>query len=443
MTLRAGFAAENITPPVGTMLEGYTANTEPSRGVHDDLFARAIVLDDGATQVAVVSCDLIGVDRRLVAAARERASATTGIPSEHILIAAIHTHQGPAGLRRGGDEPLMDVTARKIAGAITAAHASRREAVLKIGTTTVDSVLQNRRHPDWPVDALLTVLLLDDPDPQRPPIATLINYSCHPTVLYSDNHFFSADYPGHAVRTVEQLFPGAGAMFLNGACGNVNPVWIKQTHEEAERVGRIVGAAAARLVGELRPLGVGQVVHNIRWDEHLEHPVRSGELIDNVRLRAASRRIELPVKSFLPDAEYETTLRELDARANATTEREEHRSVMAQLSRLRTERIVAQRMAAREGTMVHPELQAIALAPGVALLALPGEFFVETVALIREGAGLRHLPVACYANNYIGYVVPAPAYAEGGYEPGVTLLAPEAESICVREALSLLREVAL
>jgi hypothetical protein len=184
------------------------------------------------------------------------------------------------------------------------------------------------------------------------------------------------------------------------------------------------------------------VAHNIRWDEHIELPVTCGELVDT-KLRVASRVIELPVKSFLPQDEYTSTVRELEARATATAaDREEHRRVMASLTRLRTEQGVAQRMASREGTMIHPELQAIALGPGIALLGLPGEFFVETVADIRAGAGLRHLPVACYANNYIGYVVPAPAYDEGGYEAGVTLLAPEAEAIVRREALEVLGEVA-
>jgi hypothetical protein len=131
MTLTAGHAAVIITPPVGTMMEGYSANTEGSRGVHDDLHARAIVIDDGSTAVALVSCDLIGVDRHLVAQARERAHETTGIPPEHILIAGTHTHQGPAGLRSRGDEALMDVTARLVAGAIGAAHRARRPAVLK------------------------------------------------------------------------------------------------------------------------------------------------------------------------------------------------------------------------------------------------------------------------------------------------------------------------
>jgi len=274
----------------------------------------------------------------------------------------------------------------------------------------------------------------------RPPIAAAINFACHPTVLYHTNLLLSADYPGHAVRAVEQLFPGLGALFLNGACGNVNPAWISQEHAEAERVGKVVGAAAARLIGELRPLGARHVAHNIRWDEHLEHPVRAGELVENVRLRVAGKRVELPVKSFLSQDEYDASLRELQARAT-TNDREEHRRVMEQITRLRTERDVAQRMASRAGTSIHPEMMAIAFSPDIALLALPGEFFVETVADIRAQAGLRYLPVACYANHYIGYVVPPAATAEGGYEAGVTVAGPEAEGIVKREALALLREV--
>ena len=444
MTLTAGTAAAIITPPIGTPMEGYSARADVSQGVHDDLYARALVMDDGNTVIALVSCDLVGVDRRLVAEARDRAARATEIPAENILIAATHTHAGPAGLRRELDAELLDVTARHIAGAISAAYNARRPAALKIGTGSVDSVSQNRRHPDWPIDSSLHLLLLDDPDPLQPPIAALINFSCHATVLYHTNLLISADYAGYAVRTVEQLFPGLGGVFLNGACGNVNPAWIKQEFAEAERVGTIVGAAAARLIGELRPLGPGQRGHNIRWSEHIEKPVTAGELIEDVRLRVASRRVELPAKSFLADDEYEATLGELRGRVAALGDSnvDERRSTMTQVTRLSTERNVAKRMSALGRSALHPELMAIAFAPDVALLGLPGEFFVETIAEIREQAGLRYLPVACYANHYIGYVVPASAYDEGGYEPGVTLLAPEAEAIAKSEALALLREVA-
>ncbi len=444
MTLTAGSAAAVITPPVGTAMEGYTARADVSQGVHDDLHARALVIDDGEGAVALVSCDLLGVDRRLVALARSLASDATGLAPERILIAATHTHAGPVGLGLGGEDALAQVTARHIAGAVAAAYHARRPAVLKVGSTTVDSVSQNRRHPDWPIDPTLHVLLLDDPDPLQPPVAAAINFACHATVLYHTNHLLSADYPGAAVRAVDKLFPGLDALFFNGACGNVNPVWIEQEFVEAERVGAIVGAAAARLIAELRPLGRGQRADNIRWGERIEKPVTAGELVPDVRLRVARRQVELPVKRFLPPEEYAATVSELEARLEAlgpSPDDEARRRLAEQLNRLRTERQVAARMASLGQQTLHPELMAIGFAPGVALLGLPGEFFVETVAEIRAASGLRRLPVACYANHYAGYIVPPAAFDEGGYEPGVTWLGPEAEGIVKAEALALLREV--
>jgi hypothetical protein len=356
------------------------------------------------------------------------------------MIAGTHTHAGPTGLAFTIDHELLDVTARHIAGAITTAWRARRPAVLKVGSTTVDSVSQNRRHPDWPRDTSLTVLLLDDPEPAEPPIAALVNFACHATVLYRTNLLISADYPGHAVRAVEEMFPGMGGLFLNGACGDVNPVWMVQDHFEAERVGTVVGAAAARLVAELRPLGNRHVAHNIRWNEHLEQAVTAGELIEDIRLRVASRNVGLPVKTFLDRAEYGSTLRELDARVQ-TDDIEQRRGAQEQISRLRMEAEVAKTMAARGTTALHPEVMAIGLSKDVALLGLPGEFFAETGLALKEHAGLRYLQIACYANHYIGYVVPAHATAEGGYEPGITMVAPDGEAIVRRAALELLADV--
>jgi hypothetical protein len=422
-------------------MDGYGARQGVSQGVHDDLHARALVLDDGTTSAAIVSCDLLGVDRKLVALARDAASRTTGVPAEHVLIAGTHTHAGPAGLCLNVDDVLVEATARHIAGAIAAAQAKLRPATLKLGSATVDSVSQNRRDPEWPKDSTLRVLLLDDPDSLRPPVACAISFACHATVLYHTNLLFSADYPGYACRAVEQLFPEAGALFLNGACGNVNPAWIEQEHAEAERVGKIVGATAAQLVAELRPLGRGQKAHNIRWDEHIELTVTAGRLIEEPRLRVASRRVELPLRSFQEDAEYAATLSELEARLrSAVGDVDERRRLQAQVQRFETERQVARAMRGRQEAL-HPEVMAIGFGDDLALLGLPGEFFVETAEQIRSQAGIADLAVACYANHYIGYVVPPEAYDQGGYEAGITLLAPEAEAIVVREAVRMLREV--
>ena len=87
------------------------------------------------------------------------------------------------------------------------------------------------------------------------------------------------------------------------------------------------------------------------------------------------------------------------------------------------------------------EVQALSLGEGLAVLALPGEFFVETADVIRAAADTTDVFIACYANDYVGYVIPADAYEQGGYESGITFCPPEAEAIIVSTSLSLLKEV--
>ncbi len=445
MTLQAGFAKVVITPPVGTPMEGYSARQGVSQGVHDDLYARALVIDDGSTQAAVVGCDLLGVDRRLVAAARAKASEATGIPADHIMIGATHTHAGPAGLRFDVDEALCEMTARLIAGAIAAASRELRPAVLKAGRATLDSVSQNRRHPDWPIETRLDVLLFDSPDPvHEPPVAAVVNYACHATVLYHTNLLLSGDYAGYAARTVERLL-GAPAVYLNGACGNINPVWMEQRFEEAERVGTIVGAEAARVALELRPLGAKQVAWNIRWDELTEKPVNTGRLVEGVRLRVASTQVELPIRELLEPEEYDRRLAALQGQLDALPAEAvaQRHDVLQEITRYRTERQVAarSRRMAPGPLFVRPEVQAIGFARDTAVLGLPGEFFVETADAIRHDVGIPNLLISCYTNHYVGYVCPRETFEQGGYEAGVTLFGPEAEPAVRKAAKDLLREV--
>lgn len=442
MTLLAGAAEVTITPPIGTFLDGYGDRTTGSVGVHDDLHARALVLADGATRAAIVSCDLIGVDRRLVATIRDLASEAIGIPREHIMVAATHTHAGPAGLRADRDPALTETMSRLIAGAIIAADSDKRPAVLKAGRGSVDSVSQNRRDPAGPADDVLQVLLFDSPDPREGAVASIVNFACHPTVLFHTNMQISADYPGHALATVRGIVSDAPSLFLNGACGDVNPAWIEQDHSEAQRVGTIVGAEAARRMQELRPLGGQQKVWNIRWDELTDKSVTSGDLVEP-SLRVASRNIKLQLRDLDLPATYDARIRDLEARRGALEPHdvEGRRRIMEQHTQLTAERGIAANLRPGGPHYIHPEIQAIRLGAGCAILGLPGEFFVETAQRIQAEAGIPHLLIACYANHYIYYVIPAHEYAKGGYEAGATMLTEEAEDTVRSEAVTLLRAV--
>lgn len=441
MTVRAGAAAVDITPPVGVMMDGYGARAQPSRAVHDPLFVRALVLDDGASACAIAGTDLLGMHPWITDQVRDTVSRTTGIAPDHVLVSATHNHAGPAGLRGGMfarlDEALASETALRIARAIEEAWRSRRPATLKVGRAVVDTVSMNRRHPEWSIDRALRVLLLDG---EEGPVATLLNFSCHATVLNAANLDLSAEFPGAACRLLQQE-TGAPCVYLNGACGDVNPTWIRQDFQSVVRLGQIVGGQALRIVAELRALGPGQRAHNIRWDEFLEKPV-GGRIIEP-GIQAARSEIDLPLREFQADDEYASRIEEARQRAQSRPEGSaERREAMAEATRLQAERWAAVwARSQKERTAQRTQIQALRLGNGLAVLALPGEFFAGTGEAIRHASGCEDLFIACYANDYVGYVIPPEAYEQGGYEAGITFCDPEAEALVIREATRLLRKM--
>lgn len=440
--LRAGAASAAVTPPVGGMMDGYGGRLQPSQGVHDPLFARVLVLDYGGEgAAAIVVLDLLGVHPWMAAELRHRANERLGILEDAIVLSATHDHAAPAGLRSGMfsrlDEPLAEKTVAACLDALNRAWESRQTATMKIGAIDVPGVAMNRRDPDGPVDQTLRVLLLDGKDG---PIASLMNFACHATVLSGENLLLSAEFPGAACRIVEAA-TGAPTVYLQGACGNVNPVWMRQDFTSVERAGQRVAGAAISVIADLRAADNGLRGHNIRWDEFPETPV-AGRIVAP-RLRAIRREIDLPLREFASDEEYAARIDAARAEADANLAASPgRRAAMAQLSRYEGERWAAawSRRSGESGTR-RTEVQALSLGDGVAVIALPGEFFVETAAVIREKSGVEQQLVAGYANDYVGYVVPKHAFAEGGYESGVTFFTGEAESIIREVSVDTLREV--
>ncbi|MBA4180131.1 MAG: hypothetical protein C0506_06030 [Anaerolinea sp.] len=435
--LRIGASAIDITPPVGTALDGYGGRTDVSLGVHDPLYARCLYLDDGTTQLALVVCDLIGIGSFLAQRARELIAERPGIPPQNVLVAATHTHAGPAGVRGKGEPVLVEETARKIAGAVRVAHRDATEGVLKYGTTPLDSIAQNRRHPDWPIDHRLDVLAADTPAGRN--IATIARYACHPTTMTGANLEITAEWPGEACRLIERITGGRG-IYFNGACGNINPAWIEQRFDEVYRLGSVVGAKAAALSQELRPLGINHQAANIRWDEFTDKPVTAGRLIGEAGLRAVSRTVQVPYRSGPDDETMAALIDALESEQHGLPPGEPRRRVMERLTAARMERVALARTRGKE-PMRDEEVQAFRLGDGLFAVCLPGEVFVETQEDIRRLSGLDDLLVITYANDYPGYFCRPEAYEQGGYEAGVTPFAPEADGILIDTAVSVLKEV--
>ena len=157
----------------------------------------------------------------------------------------------------------------------------------------------NRRDPDGPADTVLRVILFDS---DEGPVACLLNFACHATVLDGRNLMLSAEFPGVACRIVEQA-TGAGVVYLNGACGDVNPAWMEQGFPSVDRAGQVVGGQALRLIADLRATGPRAT----RAQHSLGRVPAIGALQGaswSLRLQFARREIELPLREFVEDDEY-------------------------------------------------------------------------------------------------------------------------------------------
>jgi len=289
--LFAGVARRIITPPKGIFLIGYGDRTKGNLGVHDDLTATALVLDDSKIRIAIVALDMLAINEIVVD--RVRAS----LAGTEILLCCSHTHSGPIAYAdersRRLNRDYINTLVERIAEAVNEAAANLVPARLEWSQGEADIAINRRerqadghfeigRNPEGVVDRSVQVVSvyadgLISPAPPFPnreggtgglgPIATLVNFACHGTVLGPDNLLASADWIG-AMRAKVEKELGGMTFFLQGATANLNPdmCWndaraFEMAREEGERVAEAVVMSCRLKSEKLRgtPLGVARV----------------------------------------------------------------------------------------------------------------------------------------------------------------------------------------
>ena len=243
---RVGVAKVAITPSMPVWLAGYDRDTK-SVEVHDDIWARALALDNGERTIVIVTTDLIGLMLNFVDEIRDEL-VSDGLERDNIIITATHQHSGPdvIGLwnvdkkKSGVDKKYMSELKTKIIVVIQKALVSKQDAVLAFSETEVRGISYNGR--DKGVDDFSVVTLhASTPDSQT--IAVLVNFACHPEVLTSGNKYITSDYVHYMYQTLESELGGT-ALFVNGALGGMlTPLVTENTFKEAERCGKSLAVA--------------------------------------------------------------------------------------------------------------------------------------------------------------------------------------------------------
>jgi neutral ceramidase len=380
--LRAGVAKVDITPETPLRVTGHVREVT---GVRDPIRAAVLLLDDGKTRAAIVTLDLIGAWEPMVEAIRANLHRETGIAEDHILVAASHNHSGPSfrDHPEWAEQALDEITraAKEAAG-------DMRPVSLGYGEDEIDFGINRRQiihgkavvrlNSEGPNDPRVRVLRFDD-GRTLTPLAVMMHAVCHPCFFTWGDNFsppypqgfpkVSADFPGEAQAFVEQVYAGETQSLFLQGCA-----------------------------GDIRPNLPG-------------YPYRCAD-----------------------EADIQWAGRSLGGAVVRTLAREAIRERLAQREKVYPLRCVTTKLQlpGKEG-LVRAELMALKIGPYL-LLTMPGEPMVEFGFELERRIADRAIPIVVgYANGNIGYICTAESYESGGYEPSVSKLAPEAETILLDE----------
>ena len=436
--LEAGVAKVDVTPPVGVKMAGFQGRVFPALAVHDPLWAKVIVFDNGAAKVAMMSMDLIGIPEDSVREVRELV-ASSGLKPEAVMLSGTHTHSGPAFAPYDAasftqvERDYWQALPEKLAAAI--ADAARSLSAVRVGTACGWTAIGINRREVTPEG---NVILGDnyfgrfDPDvgvvrverTDGTPLAAMVNYACHAVCLMADNYLLNADYPGFAMHAVEERLPGAMGIFYQGACGNVNPREAALGHS-LNRGGSFAIAAHA-------------------GDALAEEAVRAwqkAEPRDADAICFASRRVSLPTNRARALEQAEAALADAERRAGQPVpEKTPYMTWYAptDVERLRQR---VEKLKSEGETPVECEIQALTVGP-VSFVAWPGEVFCDFGQEVKERTPLRPTYTVGYANGSIGYVPIPEVFEEGGYEARAAAhLADNAGAVLLEESLDLLEQL--
>lgn len=448
---RAGAAKQDITPAMGVSMNGSISKPGPARSVHDPLHARALVLDDGSTQFAIVICDLCMMGQDVVDDAKKLICQQTKIPRSNILIAATHTHAAPRAIHIGTnpiDDEYHRLLSENIAKAVAKAHSQLRPA--RIGHTSFDKtgLIACRRFlckpgsvgpnvfgetderiksvagkssavlgPAGPTDPQFSVLCVQDLKGQ--PICLLGNFSVHYCGGYKGGAV-SADYFGHFSQAIESNLRGKQSspdspevlgIMSNGTSGNTG--------------------AFQRSAGQKFAAFEGMLFYGRMLADNAIKAAQDISYQQKPTLQVIERKLQLKVRR--PDKKRLAWAKELLA-----TPKKKGPHTWS--------RIYAQ--AAYE-LDEYPETVAITLQAirigDIAITACPCEVFAETGLEIKKQSPFKNTFTIELANGYGGYLPPREQHELGGYETWParsSFLEVDAEEKIRKELVNMLKDLA-
>ncbi len=397
--LRAAAVKIDITPKNSQWLLGYQARQ--SNGVLDSIYHRVLALDAGGTPFYLISTDVCLFSPNFHDTVMRELQSRTGIDPLHVWWSVTHTHAAPqlgppdmykALLGRSNhdwDREYTTFATTALIDAVKSARDKLEPARLSFATTTSNANLNRRArdvdgkislglNPDGPVDRLVNLLRVTRPDGS--PIALVVNYAMHGTVMSGQNLKISGDGPGVVAAYLEQQLGGT-VLYVNGAAGNIAPIYSVYADPSSGHLSQFRVLLGDRVIAAARTMAPGT---------------------DRVVIRRAQQVVETPRREDLawPD----------ELATYATSDRQR----------------------------IKLPLSFVAINDTV-IWSAPVEMFCEIAMGIREKSPFKQTFYFGYTNGWFGYLPTAKAFEEGGYEPRTSPFTSQVEENLASSVVAFLR----
>lgn len=388
--MKVGISQVDITPAAGVRLSGFAARTQPSLGILDSLYAKALYLVDGNVKLLWLHCDLVGFERDIVLSVRLWAQKALGLRADEVMLSATHTHSGPCTIRLNGAGTYDEDYVRQLQEWLKKAAQSAVSRAVPCEITTVEShlplAIDRRNTPSSHTDSRVGAVGFRGKDGDF--IAVVVNYPIHPVALGASNRYISADIPGQAALSLSARLPGHPmVMVSNGACANLNPPGENVSFDQVKAWGsQIADCVAALLPGA---------------------PSLSADL------RVTVRVIRLPMDTLTAAGIKDFAGKAIQDSVSIAKWGDTYSKVVT----FWRDSMTASVKAGLAFDHSDAELFGISLG-NVVLLGANAEVFSEFTDWLRA-SDARRIYLLGYANGTLGYLPARSNYLEGGYEVDV------------------------
>lgn len=480
----------------GVAKKEINASVKDASEIRDLMYVRTLVLNDGNTVIALLALDAVGIGwicdipNDFLQDLRVMLQTRCGIAPEHVIVSATHTHPAASPQHCPADE-LLERCARSVENALqnqTPVRVASGKGEERRFTVNRTMTLQDKSHwtirhsnpcpPDRQIaelgdlDNTIGIIRLDRADSGKT-LAVLFNFACHPLWADAPNRL-SGNYPGVACRTIEDCLPGATAVFLQGAGGDVCDKSYKNFEQDRDFY--------IEIMGSMLGLSTVRKLHTLAYDSHdslldiASATVRLPRKHDfdeqfrkldeqTAALLARLRGCPLNLRSFmdvyfkykmhpefpleypyvyLADEKYRSgKLREMDQVNHANISRfMENVEIMEELARLVDRRETFKFHCNLNGDLpdVGADVNAIRIGDAV-LVTSPTEMLTQVGMNIKAASPFENTFIAAYCNGYLHYGAPAEYYPLEGYEVTECMLDPRWQQIHEKAAAEVLQKL--